>query len=404
MFNLTPGRAGRASAAPAPAARRRRDDARRDPARRARPARRGRLRQPQRARHRPRGGRQPRADRLPLPAASSSSSWRCSTTRTSSCSNARRACTRRTGAPARSGSQACDFYEEDLASGFVRLLMELMARELPRRGAAPRVRAPAARLAPAGRGGRRRFHQPVRAGPAGLGEGRSRPGSCWFWIGMEASMMLGHRRERTATSARRSRRWRSLLRRVEGPRQAQGRFCGGRDAAAGPAADCRERLAPDGRRPCRRQARLPEPYPFETHRARCARDSSSSEGVRSWYAQFGDSGPWLAFAPAFQIGNAHLLQGRRALPGAALPRGRRWTCAAMAGRTGRSRRAAYSFEHYFADFVAVLDRLEVDRVALVGISAGDDARAAPRGGAAASASRISSSPAASQTRSWMIRR
>ncbi len=30
---------------------------------------------------------------------------------------------------------------------------------------------------------------------------------------------------------------------------------------------------------------------------------------------------------------------------------------------------AYTFDHYFADFVAVLDRLEVERAALVGISA-----------------------------------
>ena len=92
------------------------------------------------------------------------------------------------------------------------------------------------------------------------------------------------------------------------------------------------------------------------------------DGVRSWYAQFGDSGPWLAFAPIFQIANAHALKG--VVP--YLSQHFRVVVMDLRGN-GRSDRPtspeAYSFDHYFADFVAVLDRLEVDRAALVGISA-----------------------------------
>ncbi len=92
------------------------------------------------------------------------------------------------------------------------------------------------------------------------------------------------------------------------------------------------------------------------------------DGVRSWYAQFGDSGPWLAFAPIFQIVNAHALKG--VVP--YLSQHYRVVVMDLRGN-GRSDRPttpdAYSFDHYYADFVAVLDRLEVQRVAVVGISA-----------------------------------
>lgn len=92
------------------------------------------------------------------------------------------------------------------------------------------------------------------------------------------------------------------------------------------------------------------------------------DGVRSWYAQFGEAGPWLAFAPIFQIVNAHLLMG--VVPYLAM----HYRVVVMDLRgNGRSDRPtapeAYSFDHYYGDFVAVLDRLEVDRAALVGISA-----------------------------------
>jgi pimeloyl-ACP methyl ester carboxylesterase/predicted glycosyltransferase len=115
------------------------------------------------------------------------------------------------------------------------------------------------------------------------------------------------------------------------------------------------------------QGTLPEPYPYETvtpHREGCV----ERDGVRSWYAQYGDQGPWIAFAPIFQIANTHLL--RAVVPWLS----QHYRVLVMdlrgSGRSDRPRQAQqYSFDHYFADFVAVLDRLEVARTAVVGISA-----------------------------------
>jgi pimeloyl-ACP methyl ester carboxylesterase/predicted glycosyltransferase len=113
---------------------------------------------------------------------------------------------------------------------------------------------------------------------------------------------------------------------------------------------------------------LPEPYPFETIAPLREGFVQRDDGVRSWYAQFGDSGPWLAFAPIFQIANTHALKG--VVP--YLAQHFRVVVMDLRGN-GRSDRPtapeAYSFDAYYADFVAVLDRLEVDRAALVGISA-----------------------------------
>jgi pimeloyl-ACP methyl ester carboxylesterase len=112
---------------------------------------------------------------------------------------------------------------------------------------------------------------------------------------------------------------------------------------------------------------LPALYPFETLTP-VREGYVEREGVRSWYAQFGDSGPWIAFAPIFQIANTHVLKG--VVPYLA----QHFRVAVMDLRgNGRSDRptlpAAYSFDAYCADFVAVLDRLEVDRTAVIGISA-----------------------------------
>ncbi|MEO7244723.1 MAG: alpha/beta fold hydrolase, partial [Rubrivivax sp.] len=112
---------------------------------------------------------------------------------------------------------------------------------------------------------------------------------------------------------------------------------------------------------------LPDPYPFET--AKPVHEGFVERGgVRSWYAQYGASGPWLAFAPIYAIANTHLLRG--VVPWLA----QHFRVVVMDLRgNGRSARptspAEYTFDHYFADFVAVLDRLEVDRTAVVGISA-----------------------------------
>ncbi|MCY7413010.1 MAG: alpha/beta hydrolase, partial [Salinibacterium sp.] len=112
---------------------------------------------------------------------------------------------------------------------------------------------------------------------------------------------------------------------------------------------------------------LPNPYPYESIAP--LRDGFvERDGVRSWYAQFGESGPWLAFPPLYQIANTHLLKG--VVPWLA----QHYRVVVMDLRgNGRSDRPQspdqYSFDHYFADFVAVLDRLEIDRAALIAVSA-----------------------------------
>ncbi len=92
------------------------------------------------------------------------------------------------------------------------------------------------------------------------------------------------------------------------------------------------------------------------------------DGVKIWWAIWGDSGPWLAFAPPFQIVHSKLLK-------ATVPYlSRHFRVVTCDGRgNGRSDRPegqpAYDFEHYYADFIAVLDAAGADRVAAIGISA-----------------------------------
>ncbi len=109
------------------------------------------------------------------------------------------------------------------------------------------------------------------------------------------------------------------------------------------------------------------PYPFET--VQPARDGYvERDGVRCWFAVWGEHGPWLAFAPIFQITHTQLLK-------AVVPYlSRHFRVVTMDGRgNGRSDRPmgqeSYSFDHYYRDFVAVLDAAGADRVAVVGISA-----------------------------------
>jgi AcrR family transcriptional regulator len=109
--------------------------------------------------------------------------------------------------------QACDFYQEDLDSGFVRLLMELMGAsfhdEALRREFVPRLLS---------------WHQLVESAVTDFmkSSGLQLPVSAraisawigWFWTGMEASMALGipeehgHQKEALDAVA-------ALLRRVE---------------------------------------------------------------------------------------------------------------------------------------------------------------------------------------------
>ncbi len=119
-----------------------------------------------------------------------------------------------TSSASKQWQQACDFYEEDLASGFVRLLMELMGASFHdedlRREFVPRLSG---------------WHRLVEAAVADFIE-KSKldlPVSpqvisawiVWFWTGMEVSMMLridekdGHQREALEAVA-------TLLRRIEG--------------------------------------------------------------------------------------------------------------------------------------------------------------------------------------------
>jgi pimeloyl-ACP methyl ester carboxylesterase/predicted glycosyltransferase len=114
--------------------------------------------------------------------------------------------------------------------------------------------------------------------------------------------------------------------------------------------------------------RLPgEPYPYET--ARPARTGYvERDGVKVWYATWGESGPWIAFAPIFQIVHSQML--KTTVPYLS----HHFRVVTMDCRgNGRSDRpgeqAAYSLDAYYEDFVAVLDALGVERVAVIGISA-----------------------------------
>jgi pimeloyl-ACP methyl ester carboxylesterase/predicted glycosyltransferase len=114
--------------------------------------------------------------------------------------------------------------------------------------------------------------------------------------------------------------------------------------------------------------RLPAgPHPFETVEA--AREGFvERDGVKCWYGVWGEEGPWIAFAPIFQITHSRML--KTVVPYLS----RHFRVVAMDGRVnGRSDRPegqdAYTFDNYSRDFVAVLDAVGADRLAVVGISA-----------------------------------
>jgi pimeloyl-ACP methyl ester carboxylesterase/predicted glycosyltransferase len=108
-------------------------------------------------------------------------------------------------------------------------------------------------------------------------------------------------------------------------------------------------------------------YPFDTL-SPTREGTIDRDGVKLWYAVWGDSGPWLAFAPPFQIVHTGLLK-------ATVPwLSQHFRVLTMDGRgNGRSDRPQgqqhYSFDLYHGDFIAALDAAGVDRTALVGISA-----------------------------------
>lgn len=115
------------------------------------------------------------------------------------------------------------------------------------------------------------------------------------------------------------------------------------------------------------QGPLPQPYPFETIQP-VAEGWVEIGGTRSWHAVFGSSGTWLCFAPLFQIGTVNGLKS--VVP--YLADHFRVIVMDLPGN-GRADRptdpAAYDFDAYYAHFCAALDRLGVERVALVAISA-----------------------------------
>ena len=111
----------------------------------------------------------------------------------------------------------------------------------------------------------------------------------------------------------------------------------------------------------------PEPYPFTT--VTPASDGFVGRaGARSWYAVWGNQGPWIAFAPIFQITHQQML--KMTVP--YLSRHFRVVTMDCLGN-GRSDRppdpAGYDFEAYYNDFLAALDSAGADRTAIVGISA-----------------------------------
>jgi pimeloyl-ACP methyl ester carboxylesterase/predicted glycosyltransferase len=107
-------------------------------------------------------------------------------------------------------------------------------------------------------------------------------------------------------------------------------------------------------------------YPFET--VRPAGDGFiERDGVRTYYAVWGEVGPAIVFAPIYQV--VHTSTLKATVP--YLSRYFRVVTIDLRGN-GRSDRpddpAAYSFEHYYADMLAVIDHLQLERLAIVGIS------------------------------------
>ena len=111
---------------------------------------------------------------------------------------------------------------------------------------------------------------------------------------------------------------------------------------------------------------LPEPYPFETL-APQQEGYVETGGVKVWYGVFGDSGPWLCFAPLNQIATVTSLKANVPY----LSTQFRVLVMDLPG-TGKSDRPAspqaYGLDQYLAHFCAVLDHLGVDETTLIAAS------------------------------------
>ena len=115
--------------------------------------------------------------------------------------------------------------------------------------------------------------------------------------------------------------------------------------------------------------RLPDGQEFPFGTLRPVRDGFiERKGVKSWYAVYGEQGPWIAFAPIFQIAHSQMLKG--VVPYLA-EHFRVFTMDLRGnGRSDRPRgQEVYTFDEYYADFVAALDAAGVDQAAVIGISA-----------------------------------
>ena len=115
--------------------------------------------------------------------------------------------------------------------------------------------------------------------------------------------------------------------------------------------------------------RLPDGQEFPFGTLRPVRDGFVERNdVKSWYAVYGEQGPWIAFAPIFQIAHSQMLKG--VVPYLS-EHFRVFTMDLRGnGRSDRPRgQAAYAFDEYYADFVAALDAAGVDKAAVIGISA-----------------------------------
>ena len=114
---------------------------------------------------------------------------------------------------------------------------------------------------------------------------------------------------------------------------------------------------------------LPEGQEFPFGTIRPVRDGHiERNGVKSWWAVYGEQGPWIAFAPIFQITHSQSLKST--VPYLA-EHFRVFTMDLRGnGRSDRPRgQEHYRFDEYYADFVAALDAAGVDQAALIGISA-----------------------------------
>lgn len=111
---------------------------------------------------------------------------------------------------------------------------------------------------------------------------------------------------------------------------------------------------------------LPASYPFETM-APHQQGYVETGGVKVWYGVFGESGPWLCFAPLNQIATATTFKANvpylatqfrvlvMDLPGT--------------GQSDRpASREAYRLNQYLAHFCAVLDHVCVDQTTLIAVS------------------------------------